>query len=159
MQPIGQTIYSWRLSKRMTQETLASSARVSRPNLSAIEQGGRDLTVQTLRRLAAALGISAGTLVDGVGPKPEYVPVNTNRHTLDRIARLAAGKRLRASGREKKIALALAFVMKSKTGGWAGVKKRRRTARSENQTFLKLKTELGPALLNHLIRRVEKLLE
>ncbi len=156
MRPIGQTIYLWRLHGRLTQVRLAQISGVSRPNLSAIEQGARDLTVQTLRRLAEALGIDAGTLVNGVGPKPTYAPINTDRHSLDRVARLAAGQRLRASTKERKVALALAFVMKSKTG-WAGIKRTgRRTARSENETLTRLKAELGAELLAHLVRRIEK---
>lgn len=159
MQPIGQTIQRWRNHRGLTQEALAGAAGVSRPNLSAIEQGARDLTVQTLRRLAGGLGVAPGALVDGVGPKPKYAPVNTDRHSIDRVTRLAAGQKVRAVGRERKLALALAFVMKSKTGGWSGTRKKRRTARAESETFLRLKSELGAGLLNHLIRRVEKHLE
>lgn len=156
MQPIGQTIYLWRAVKGITQGELARDSGVSRPNLSAIEQGGRDLTVQTLRRIAAALRVSAGTLVDGVGPKPKFAPVNLNRYSLDRVARLAAGHWVRATGRERKIAFGLASVMKSKTRRAAVKQKRLRTGRSESKTLLRLKSELGPELLKHLIRRVEK---
>ncbi len=156
MQPIGQTIYLWRGAGEITQEELARRSGVSRPNLSAIEQGGRDLNVQTLRRIAAALGVSAGTLVDGVGPKSKFAPINLNRYSLDRVARLAAGHWVRATGRERKIAFGLASVMKSKTRRPAIKQKRLRTGRSENKTLLRLKSELGPELLKHLIRRVEK---
>lgn len=156
MSALGQTIQFWRSHKRLTQSELARRSGVSRPNLSAIEQGGRDLTLGTLRRIASALSVSPGTLVDGVGPKTLYAPISTDRHSLDRIARLAAGQTPRSSPKERRIADALSFVMKSKTG-WKGVKRtRRRTGRSENETLLRLKTEMGPDLLKYLVRRVEK---
>ena len=156
MKPIGQTIQYWRTYKRITQGELARLSGVSRPNLSAIEQGGRDLTLGTLRRIASALSVSPGALIDGVGPKPVYAPISTNRHSIDRVARLAAGEQLRATPKERKVAAALSFIMKSKTG-WKGIKKvRRRTARSENETLSQLKTEMGTELFNHLLHRVEK---
>lgn len=158
MRPTGQTIYYWRRSKKITQANLAWRAGVTRPNLSAIENGGRDLTVQTLRRIADALGVTPGTLVDGIGPKPSHTPVNLNRFSIDRVARLAVGQRLRATSKEKKLSLDLASVMKSKIPS-KGVKQRRvRSARSENETLMRLKSELGPDLLQHLIHRVEKCL-
>ena len=156
MAPTGQTIYLWRIQKGLTQQAVAERSGVSRPNLSAIEQGGRDLTVQTLRRIAQALGVSAGTLADGIGPSPQGDPLSLNRHSLDRIARLAAGQGLRATARERRIATTLASIMKSKTRRQAAGRKRSRSARSENETLSRLKTELGPEILKHLIRRVDK---
>lgn len=156
MPPIGQTIYLWRRQKGLTQQVLAERSGVSRPNLSAIEQGGRDLTVQTLRRLASALGVNAGALVDGVTPASGYDKPSQNRYSLDRIARLSAGECLRASGQEKRIAHDLASVMKSKVG-WKDVKKKRlRTTRREAETMMRLKSKLGSDLFSHLIRRAEK---
>lgn len=156
MQPVGQTIYLWRLHRRATQARVAEDAGISRPNLSAIEQGARDLTVQTLRRIAAALGVSPGTLVDGLGPAADAGALSADRHAVDRIARLAAGERVRASISERKIAYALASILKSKTG-WKGVKRLgRRTAREENETVARLKAELGPEVFRHLLSRVEK---
>lgn len=156
MRPIGQSITLWRLHRGMTQGALAAASSVSRPNLSAIEQGGRDMTLQTLRRIASALGVGAGALIDGVGPKPEYTPIDKNRHSLDRIARLAAGQSVRASNREKRIAQALASIMKSKTGQKRTGPKRVRTVRSAERTILRLKTDLGQEMFRHLVRRVEK---
>lgn len=156
MQPIGSAIHCWRIEKGLTQEDLARDSGISRPNLSAIEQGSRDLTVRTLRRIAGALGINPGALVDGIGPKPQFAPLNMNRHSIDRVARLASGQALRATKRERKVAFALASIMKSKIRP-QGIKQRRiRTARSENETTKRLKAELGPKTLNHLIRRVGK---
>ena len=156
MATLGQTITLWRNQKKLTQDGLARRCGVSRPNLSVIEQGGRDLTIQTLRRIANALGVSAGTLVDGLGPHPEYGSRVMSRQAIDRISRLAAGQRLRATEREKETALALASIMKYKTSKPGSRPKRLRTIRSENEVLSSLKAELGPEILMNLIRRVEK---
>ena len=156
MLPLGETIQLWRMNKKLTQALLAARAGVSRPNLSAIEQGGRDMTVQTLRRIATALGVNAGTLADGVGPQTGAGAQRFDRFALDRIARLTAGQKLVASAEERRTAIALASLMKSKVRH-ARVKSRRlRSVRSENRTLLELKSTLGGAMLKHLIRRVEK---
>jgi transcriptional regulator with XRE-family HTH domain len=156
MAPIGQAIYLWRVYRSLTQKALAARSGVSRPNLSAIEQGARDLTKQTLRRIASALGVSAGVLADGIQPKPDSIPTSSDRHSMDRIARIAAGQRLRASAAERKLAGALASIMKSKTGQGQAKQVAGRTFRLENETVLRLKAGLGPEVFNHLVRRVEK---
>ena len=114
MYPIGQSILLWRNARGLTQSEVAARSGVSRPNLSAIEQGARDLTLETLRRISFVLGVSAGALVDGVGPA-SFPKSKLNRFALDRIARLAAGQSLRASPRERRIASDLASLMTSKT--------------------------------------------
>lgn len=158
MCPLGQTILLWRHHRKLTQLDLAVRTGLSRPNLSAIEQGSRDVTVQTLRRIAEALGVRPGQLVDGEGPEPVYTVNTSDRQAMDRIARLAAGQRQRASAQEKKTALALSFLMKSKTR-WKGLKRTGRgTARAESQMLQRLKSELGAETLAHLIRRVDKVL-
>ena len=157
MAPVGQTIHLWRAEKGLTQEDVAERSGISRPNLSAIEQGARDLTVQTLRRIASALGTSPGALVDGIGPGPSLPPGKLDRYSLDRIARLAAGQALRASVFEKHIAEDLASVMKAKTRP-ALRGKPPNNVRYENTAILRLKVEIGPSVLTHLVRRVEKFL-
>ena len=158
MLPIGEVIHLWRVRKGLTQQALAERSHVSRPNLSAIEQGTRDLTVQTLRRIASALGVPAGGLVDGIGPKPEHLPPNLGRQSLDRMARLASGQWLRATDRERKTAFSLASIMKSKMSPVGTKRKRLRSVRSENATFLQLKADLGGQVLQSLIRRAEKIM-
>lgn len=155
MHPVGQTISFWRMKKGLTQAVVAQRSGVSRPNLSAIEQGARDLTVQTLRRIASTLGVTPGALVDGVSPDVVNPQKKLDRYAIDRIARIASGQVLKASSTEQRIARDLASVMKSKTRNIAE-KKNLRNIRSENTAIFSLKTEIGPALFGHLIRRVEK---
>jgi transcriptional regulator with XRE-family HTH domain len=155
MNPVGRTIRFWRMKNGLTQAAVARQSGVSRPNLSAIEQGARDLTVQTLRRIASTLGVTPGALVDGVSHEPMKPPVKLDRYSLDRIARIAAGQSLKASDAQKRIARDLASIMKSKTRNLSQ-KKKVNNIRSEDSAILRLKTEMGPAVFQHLIRRVEK---
>jgi len=151
MAPVGHTIYLWRIQRNLTQAELAGLCGVSRPNLSAIEQGARDLTVQTLRRLAAALNVNTGLLADGITPYQAKSPVRWDRTQLDRIGRLAAGQSLAASPEEKKIARDLSSIMDAKIHRSAG-----KNSVSKNKMVLELKARLGPEIFKHLIRRVEK---
>lgn len=150
MNPLGQTIQFWRTKKGLTQAMVAERSGVSRPNLSAIEQGARDLTVQTLRRIATTLGVSPGALVDGVSSESNLPKLD--RYALDRIARMASGQSLKASDTEKRIARDLASVMKSKTRKPSFKK----DSLSEETRLWQLKSELSPKIFEHLIRRVEK---
>jgi transcriptional regulator with XRE-family HTH domain len=87
MLPFHQTVWSWRLHRGLTQATLASHAGITRPNLSAIEQGRREVSLKTLRALAGALGVRPGLLVDGIPPEsPSGEPAPVSRATLERLA-------------------------------------------------------------------------
>jgi len=153
VKPIGQIINLWRVERGLTQAAVAQRSGGSRPNLSAIEQGARDLTVQTLRRIAAVLGVSPGTLVDGMGPK--RASLKEDRYSLDRIARLAVGESLSAPLIERQIARELASFIQSKSMRSGGSQ----NIRSKNISILKLKLQLGPKVFRHLLQRVSKILE
>lgn len=50
-----------RLSRNMTQEELAEKSGVSRATISGLENGSaKDTTIGTLKKLAAALGVTVG---------------------------------------------------------------------------------------------------
>jgi len=51
-------IKEFREEKGMTQEELAQKAKVNRTTLSKIESGYRNATIETLMRLASAMGLS-----------------------------------------------------------------------------------------------------
>src|SRR5258708_3964414 len=61
---IGGAIYAQRLKRGLTQRALAARALMTPANLSAIETGRRDLTVQTLLRIARVLQTPAATFLD-----------------------------------------------------------------------------------------------
>ncbi|MBI3318268.1 MAG: helix-turn-helix domain-containing protein [Candidatus Omnitrophica bacterium] len=86
MLPFSQTLWLWRVDRGLTQEALARRAGISRPNLSAIETGKREVSLRTLRALAAALEIPPGLLADGTGPVLEKSAIPLSRAAMERIA-------------------------------------------------------------------------
>jgi len=94
MLPFGETVLVWRLARGMSQVELARAANMSRPNLSAVERGDREVTLRTLRQLAFALGVRPGILADGIAPTISVRPLG--RRALERIAGGAA-RRLHAA--------------------------------------------------------------
>ena len=65
---VGTRVRVARARPRMTQEELAARAGVSRVSLGSIERGRHPATVRTVRRLAAALSVSMGELLDEEAP-------------------------------------------------------------------------------------------
>lgn len=160
MLPIGETIYLWREARGLTQAELSRKSGLSRPNLSVIEQGGRDLTVGTLRRLAEALEVEPGTLADGVPPGETPRP-RLGRRNLDRIARwLVQGKGVRPplSKMEREAVRVLSSLVKRKVG--VGLNRARalpRTSRQERRDYLMAQLKFGRPEVENLFRRIEKL--
>lgn len=76
---------SWRLFRGLTQGKLSVRAGIPRPNLVALEQGRRECTLTTLNRLAHALRISPGTLLDHKPQEGNIVKIG--RHEIDQVAR------------------------------------------------------------------------
>ena len=161
MLPLGSTLCFWRQARGLTQAELASRAGVSRPNLSMIEQEARDLTVGTLKRLAEALQVRPGVLVDGIPPKP-LASQRLSRESLDRIARWVARKkrgrpRFHLTEEEKTIAVWIESLAKHQVNLTAGRGRRLpRTVRRERQNFLEAKMNLGVSQIRNLLSRVQK---
>ena len=53
-----------RMARNMTQEDLAASARMQQSQISAIEAGKSNLGIDSIQRLARALGARVGELLD-----------------------------------------------------------------------------------------------
>ena len=116
MIPFGQTILCWRLHRGLTQQALAAKARVPRSNLSAIERGQREVTLGTLRALAAALETSPGTLADGVAPHSvRRGPLPSSREAIERVADAVAFGRSVADPRERAVVGALGLLLSPRT--------------------------------------------
>jgi transcriptional regulator with XRE-family HTH domain len=79
---IGYHVMAWRRRLGLTQAALADRARLSRPYLSRLEKGKADPALSSLRRLALALEISIGQLVEELPPEKLLT-----REELDRLAR------------------------------------------------------------------------
>ena len=55
---------AWREYRQLTQDQLAEASGLSKPFISQIESGARTGSVDTLERLAAALGVPIGALTE-----------------------------------------------------------------------------------------------
>jgi transcriptional regulator with XRE-family HTH domain len=66
----------------MTQARLAAESGLTQAAVSGIERGRRDLSVRTLLRMAAALRIRPGALLESDPPRPALT-----RHQVDEVSR------------------------------------------------------------------------
>lgn len=116
MRQLSQTLWLWRQHRGLTQAALAQRARIARPNLSAIERGKREVTVGTLRALAAGLDVRPGVLVDGVAPQAHRGgPLSFSRDTVERMADAVAFGRPVADPRERAVVEALTLLLGPRT--------------------------------------------
>ena len=63
---LGQRVRRERLALDMTQEDLAERCELSFRYISRVEQGGADLRLSTLFRVAKGLGLHPSTLLEGI---------------------------------------------------------------------------------------------
>ena len=62
----GQNVRKRREARHFTQEVLAERAELDRTYISDIERGTRNLGIENVVRLAAALGVTSAKLMEGV---------------------------------------------------------------------------------------------
>jgi transcriptional regulator with XRE-family HTH domain len=67
----AQTLRGLRLKRGLRQEDLARKAGIARPNIARLERGTHLPSTETLRRLAAALGVSLSRLLEGRRGSPD----------------------------------------------------------------------------------------
>jgi transcriptional regulator with XRE-family HTH domain len=67
---IGKRILALRKSQKLTQEDLAGLAQVDRSHLSEIENGYKNISIHTLKKLADALQVKVAYLVEDDEPTP-----------------------------------------------------------------------------------------
>ncbi len=137
MLPFAETVLAWRLFRGMTQADLARAARIPRPNLSAIERGGRDVTLRTLRALAVALDVRPGVLVDGEAPNAAAPALN--RAALERIAEAAARDKPLPNPREAALARGLRDAMSSRLSA-AGSRSKHAPGRTADRAYFFLRS-------------------
>jgi len=154
MLPFGQALLIWRIERGLTQEALAHRARISRPNLSAIERGKREVSLKTLRALALALEIRPGLLVDGIGPGQEKKTSSFSRQALERVAdRVVHATPLRRP-QERRLAELVAPMVRSRAmaaGYRAEPTKGKRTLRAD---WLVLTSQYPPQVIRSLLQRI-----
>lgn len=151
--PFAQTLQLWRLHRGLTQVQLAQAARIPRPNLSAIERGKREVSLSTLRALAAALGVRPGALVDGQPPVAPIDPRTVSRQALERIADAVALGRPLHDAREQKLVEWLRAVVVPPARRSA--RQRRWPVRAGLTAWLNLQASCPTDMLRTLIWRIE----
>ena len=153
MLPFGQTVLLWRRRRGMTQEAVARAARLSRPNLSGIERGKREVSLTTLRALGAALGVRPGVLVDGIPPGgAEGTPLSRER--IERIAdAVAFGRRLADPG-ERATTGALRVLLRHRTRTVRGTAGPPAAGRSALRAWMQLTSRYETSAIQALADRV-----
>ncbi len=63
--PIGEQVRAWRAARGLSQVALAERAGVGAVLVARLELGQTDARLSSLRKLAAALRVTVGELVDG----------------------------------------------------------------------------------------------
>lgn len=63
---VGEVIAQFRKKKGISQEVISGLADIGRTHLSAIERGERKPTLETLYRIANALGVKMSDIVIGI---------------------------------------------------------------------------------------------
>lgn len=74
--PFGASVKVWRRKLGLSQEQLAGRAGLHRTYISDIERGARNVSLESIEKLAEALGVPLATLFAGVGestPTPDPV--------------------------------------------------------------------------------------
>ena len=127
-------------------DELAGRAGITRPNLSAVERGRREVSLTTLRSLAWALGVSPGILVDGIAPAS--VPAHPfPRQALERVADAVWKGIPLQSDEEEKLAGLLRQLLHPR-------KNIRRGKRSAERAWLRLKAIYPAQMIQTLIEKV-----
>jgi transcriptional regulator with XRE-family HTH domain len=152
---LGSVIVLWREERGLSQAELARRSGLSRAQLSAIEFGRRDTTVGTLRRIAATLGVSPGSLVDGSVPGAGET---LTRAVMERIAREVAAGGEAPSQHPALIALLLALTRSRRAARNPRARSARgpRTGRPTALAFTALKNALGKEQIDSLLQRIDE---
>ena len=147
MGPFSRTVLLWRLERRLSQEALAKAAKISRPNLSAVERGKREVSLKTLRALALALQVRPGVLVEGISPRElDGVSIFT-REGLERMADgVAANKPMKDASEDRLVAL-LKLMVRSRPDS-------RKGKRIIDRAWLQLSAGYPPELIQSLFQRI-----
>ncbi len=70
---LGHRVHVRRVELRLSREQLAEASGTHPAYVGGIERGERNITMLTLLRLARALDVAPGALVDGIDPDPGSV--------------------------------------------------------------------------------------
>jgi len=149
MLSLGENVYLWRVKRHWTQHELARKAGVPQPNLSNLEKGKADVTVSTLRRLAAALGVQASELLEGAATGERTHRVLTTRGFLEKVAQGVVGPSTNLSRTEKQMARLFRSVIWSQ-------KSSRLSQKKVVQAWIELRTSLSHEAIETVLSKIGK---
>ena len=157
MHDFGPRLAAWRLSKGLTQAELALKAGIPRPNLSALEQSKRDITLQTLNKLVQALGLSVSQVLEKRPPAPFD---QTDRHQIDAVARALVSGERPFSDAINQMVDRLAAIIKSRLQAHQvpGYRNVAHISSDGTQSWRVLQSWLGSSLIDRILGRVTKFL-
>jgi transcriptional regulator with XRE-family HTH domain len=153
----GYHIMSWRRHRGLTQSDLADLARLSRPYVSRLEKGQTDPALSVLRRLAVALGVTIGQMIEEM-PQERIL----SREEMDRMARgaLRPGTREARALPETRI---LASLIRDRRRALGLRKERKKNIAASGglasgvNASRWLRASLGEKQWDALLRRIDKL--
>jgi len=64
---LGKKIQAVRHDRHISQETLAELSDLDRTYISSVERGQRNISILNILKIADALGVTASSLLDGLG--------------------------------------------------------------------------------------------
>lgn len=155
----GDNLYLWRLFRNMSQKDLAIASGVPRPNISTIENSKREPSLSSIRRLARAIRVNAGDLINGVPPKYFGGDKPVSRISLERIVYLIIGEKSTGiTSDERELGKTFSNIVKNKLNAVSRVYKRipERDRSYENKNSLILKASFGSNMFNNILSRIDK---
>jgi len=153
----GFHLLAWRHAKNLTQEKLAQKVGCPRPYLSRLERDEVDPSLSLVRRMAVALDISVGDLVEN---RP--VPPLFSREKLDHLAREALRPHVRSLQNNPMVRSLSRALQKRRAAlgcyqprGQAQEKRSAINYRGIN-VFRRVRAELGERQYQALLKRIDK---
>lgn len=152
-------VYLWRIFRGLSQEELAKSSGIPRPNISAIENGRKDVSLSTLRRLAVVLRTNPGLLINGVAPPYFKRKRHLSRAYLERIVEAILNKtKVELSHSDKALIIMFSNIIKNRLNALAGIYKNtiKRNSKDYIDNWLILKAILSKDVVDNLLSRLDK---
>lgn len=143
----GERLLSWRRHFGLTQAALAARADMPQPHMAALEAGRLEPKLSTLVRLARALGVTPGRLLDERPPRTRW-----SRHRIDALVRDAVSPKSSSSSSRLSAALRVVAAPKLRAAGH----KVTLNGRTGERLLKQLRAELGPDLWATVVRRLDK---
>jgi transcriptional regulator with XRE-family HTH domain len=149
-------LLAWRRHRRLTQRNLAAQTGLTQAFLSRLEKGRGDPTLSSLRRLATALEISVGELVDEAPPRKPL-----DRQALDELARAALHPGTTAAQRHPEARVLARLIHERRTALGLYIPKGKGTKVSPGPASVHaarwVRASLGEDQWHALLRRIDKL--